>query len=553
MSLHFADIWEAIADAIPEAEAIVYKERRLSWGDYDKRAARVAGVLAGHGLEAGAKLSVYSYNHPAWLETQFGAFKAGLTPININYRYLDDELVYVITNSDSEALVFQAQFAPRVAAIRERLPAVKLFLEVADASGEHLRGALDYEAALAAADPQARREHPGEDTYMLYTGGTTGMPKGVMYEQRDFAPTLSAIGFALRGIETPADAAGFAALARRLHDAGAAPRSIPACPLMHGTGMWVGSMLPMALGGAVLLFDNAHFDADMLWTLAETERASEVTLVGDVFARPMLAALDAARARGRPYVLDALKMMISSGVMWSHGVKKGLLDHCPVTIIDVMGSTEGGMGSSIVTRESIDTDQTARFAMNPTTKVFDEDDREVQPGSGVVGRIANGGLVPIGYYKDEAKSAATFREIDGHRYAFTGDFATIEADGALSLLGRGSLCINSGGEKIFPEEVEEVIKTHAAVYDCLVVGVPDERFGERVTALLACAPGRAVDPGALDAHVRERIAAYKAPRGYCTVDTVPRADNGKPDYKTARSIVLTQLDMAPAGSSPCSD
>lgn len=549
MSLHFADIWEAIAAAIPDAEAIIYQQRRLSWGDYEQRAARLASVLAGHGLKPGAKLAIYSYNHPAWLETQFAALKTGLTPININYRYLDDELVHVITNSDSEALVFQARFAPRVAAIRERLPEVKLFLEVADASGEHLHGALDYEAALAAAEPQARREHPGEDIYMLYTGGTTGMPKGVMYQQRDFAPTLAAIGFALRGLETPTDAAGFAAFARGLHNAGEAPRSIPACPLMHGTGMWVGSMLPMTMGGAVLLFDNTHFDADIVWKLAETERASEVTLVGDVFAKPMLAALDAARASGQPYALDALKMMVSSGVMWSHGVKKGLLDHCPITIIDVMGSSEGSMGFSIVTRESINTDQTARFLMNPTTKVFDENDNEVQPGSGVVGRIANGGLVPIGYYKDEMKSAATFREINGHRYSIPGDFATIEADGSLSLLGRGSVCINSGGEKIFPEEVEEAIKTHASVYDCLVVGVPDERFGERVTALLAGAPGSTVDHSALDAHVREQIAAYKAPRSYCTVDTVPRADNGKPDYKTARSMVLSQLGMEPAGSS----
>ena len=378
MSLHFADIWEAVADAIPDAEAIIYNERRLNWADYDKRAARVAAVLAGHGLEPGAKLSIYSYNHPAWLETQFAAFKAGLTPININYRYLDDELVHVITNSDSEAVVFQAQFAPRVAAIRERLPEVKLFLEVADGSGEHLPGALDYEAALAAADPQPRRARSGEDIYMLYTGGTTGLPKGVMYTQRDFAETLSAVGFALRGIETPADTAGFAAFARGLHEAGEAPRSISACPLMHGTGMWVGSILPMTMGGVALLFDNTHFDADVLWKLAEVQRASEVTLVGDVFAKPMLVALDAARAGGRPYALDSLKMMTSSGVMWSHEVKKGLLDHCDITIIDVIGSTEGGMGSSIVTRATIDADQTARFVMNPTTKVFDDEDNEVQ-------------------------------------------------------------------------------------------------------------------------------------------------------------------------------
>lgn len=546
MVWHLADIFESVAASLPDAPAISYRGQTWSWRDYEARASRCATVFRDAGLDIGDKLAIYSYNHPAWLEAQLGAFKARLTPVNVNYRYLEDELVHVITNSDSRALVFQAQFAPRIAAIRDRLPEVKLFLEVDDGSGEHLDGAIAYEGALAAAAPMPRIERSGDDVYMLYTGGTTGMPKGVMYRHEDFSRGLLSIGFAMRGMTPPEDASDFGPGAKQVFEAGGSPRSIPACPLMHGTGMWIGAMVPHGLGGSVVLFDNSHFDADAMWQLAADEAVTDVTIVGDVFARPLLAALDRARDAGTPYRLDAMRMMGSSGVMWSKEVKAALLDHLDIIIVDAMGSTEGSMGSSSVSRATLDQDATAKFQMNPTTKVFDDDDKEVVPGSGQIGRIANGGMVPIGYYKDPEKSAATFRDVGGQRFSFPGDFATVEADGTITLLGRGSVCINSGGEKIFPEEVEEIIKTHPAVYDCLVVGVPDERFGERVTAVLSLRGAAGVDADALAEHVKAKLAGYKVPRTVLTVDAVPRADNGKPNYKAAKAMALDMLGIASA-------
>jgi acyl-CoA synthetase (AMP-forming)/AMP-acid ligase II len=544
MTWQMADIWENIARAIPDKPAIVDGDRRYSWAEYENRAARVAQILTDHGLRPGAKLSIYSYNAAEYMETQFGAFKARICPVNVNYRYLEAELTHVINNSDSEALVFQAQFAPRVAAIRDQLDQVKLFLEIDDGSGEHLDGAVSYEQALQSTQPMPVIERSDDDLYMLYTGGTTGMPKGVMYDHKTFASRLLAKGFEMRMLEPPADASEFGPLVQQLHAAGATPRAIPACPLMHGTGMWIGAMIPHSLGGSVILFNNSHFDPAALWQLAEDEKATDITIVGDVFAKPMLAALDDAKAAGKVYDLSSLLMMGSSGVMWSTEVKRGLLAHLPhMAIVDSMGSTEGSMGTAITTAENIGDAQTAKFELNPTTRVLTEDGKPVEPGSGEMGLICNGGMVPLGYYKDEAKSAATFKTFDGVRYSIPGDFATVEADGSITLLGRGSACINSGGEKIFPEEVEEALKTHESVYDCLVIGLPDDRFGQKVTAVLSMADGARFDEAALAEHVRTKLAAYKAPRAFVLVDEVPRAANGKAGYKAAREIALQRLQV----------
>ncbi|MEO9599183.1 acyl-CoA synthetase [Parasphingorhabdus sp.] len=544
MTWQMADIWENIAEAIPDKPAIVDGDKRYSWSEYENRAARVAQVLADHGLKTGAKLSIYSFNSAEYLESQFGAFKARITPVNVNYRYLEAELTHVINNSDSEALIFQAQFAPRVAAIRDQLEQVKLFLEIDDGSGEHLEGAISYEEALQSAEPMPPIQRSDDDLYMLYTGGTTGMPKGVMYDHKSFASALLAKGFEMREMEPPTDASSFGPLVQQLHAAGTTGRSIPACPLMHGTGMWIGGMIPHSLGGCVVLFDNSHFDPAALWQLAADENVTDITIVGDVFAKPMLAALEDAKAAEQSYDLSSLQMIGSSGVMWSTEVKRDLLGHLPhMAIVDSMGSTEGSMGTSITTVENVDIDQTAKFEMNPTTKVLTEEGKPVTPGSGEMGLICNGGMVPLGYYKDEAKSAATFKTFDGVRYSIPGDFATVEADGSITLLGRGSACINSGGEKIFPEEVEEALKTHDSVYDCLVVGIADDRFGQKVTAVLSLAAGAEFDEAVLNDHVRSKLAAYKAPRAIVLVDDVPRAANGKAGYKAAKEIALERLQV----------
>jgi len=547
MSWQMADVFENIAAAVPDKPAIVDGDKRYSWAEYENRAARLAQVYTDHGLKPGAKLSIYANNSAEYMETQFATFKARLTPINVNYRYLEAELVHVINNSDSEALIFQARFADRVAAIRDQLEQVKLFLLIDDGSGGQLDGAVDYESALQASDPMPVIERSDDDIYMLYTGGTTGMPKGVMYSHKDFASALFDKGFEMREMTLPTGAMDFGALVQKLHEAGMASRSIPACPLMHGTGMWIGAMVPHALGGCVVLFDNQHFDPVALWELAEKEKATDITIVGDVFAKPMLAALEDAKAAGKTYDLSSIQMMGSSGVMWSSEVKRDLLGYIPqMAIVDSMGSTEGSMGSSVTTKDTLETNKTAKFDINDTTKVLTEDGKEVQPGSGEIGMICNGGMVPIGYYKDEKKSAETFKTIDGTRYSIPGDYATVEADGTITLLGRGSICINSGGEKIFPEEVEEILKTHDSVYDCLVVGVPDDRFGERVTAVLSTADGQDVDEAALNDHVRLHLAAYKAPKSIIKVDQVPRAANGKAGYKEAKEIAVKAINLETA-------
>ena len=540
MRWHLAEIWELVADTVPDAPALVEGDLRHSWRDYEDSAARIASALAAAGVGVDSKVGIYAYNSSAYLQAQFGVFKVRGVPVNANYRYTEHELIYLLDNADAEALVFDAQFGDRVAAIIEKLPKIKFLIEIDDGSDQHLEGAIRLEQLIAAHDPMPRRtDYSEDDIYMLYTGGTTGMPKGVMYRHGDFSQALMG-GWDMHGYVRPADGKELAAAILELQARGASPISIPACPLMHGTGLWLGVIMPHQMGGCAVLFRNEHFDAGALWDLIARERVTDVAIVGDAFARPMLAALEAAKAAGKPYDVSSLKQITSSGVMFSREIKDGLLAFCDIAIVDTMGATEGGMGASVVSRAA-PPGETAKFMANPTTKVFDENDQEIAPGSDKIGMIANGGATPIGYYKDPEKSAKTFRVIDGHRYSFPGDFAKIAADGTLILLGRGSVCINTGGEKVFPEEVEEALKAHPDVYDCLVVGVPDTRFGERVTAVLSVREGHSLDEVALLDFARTRVAGYKMPRQLILAPEVRRAPNGKADYKWAKSVALETI------------
>lgn len=532
MDFHFANAWELIADTVPESTALVCGDVRRSWREFEDRGARLASVLESAGLGPDSKVGLYLHNSNEYTESHFGAFKLGASPVNVNYRYQAEELVYLLDNCDAETLVFHGAFAPRVEEIRDQLPKLTLLLQVDDGSGTPLLdGALDYEAAVASAAPRARAPRPASDVYMLYTGGTTGMPKGVMYDSGSFVAYMCS-GYAIRGLEPPTDVEQLPGLVRKVHELGMAPVSIPACPQMHGTGMWLGTMIPLMLGGTVVTRQRAGFDADELFCDIAEHRVTDVVIVGDAFARPMLEALDAARDRGEPHDLSSLSLVSSSGVMWSAEVKQGLLAHGELTLYDAMGSSEGPMGSSISSRET--SVETAKFALGAGVKVFTEDDREVEPGSGEVGLVATSGLVPVGYYKDPEKSARTFRTVDGVRYSFPGDFARVEADGTITLLGRGSQVINTGGEKVFTEEVEEAAKRHPGVSDCLVVGVPDERFGNRVVAVISCI-GDGPSDDELRSSMREHLAGYKLPRQFVRVNEVRRAPNGKADYKWAKA------------------
>ena len=543
MDMHFATLWEQVADLVPTRTAIIHGERRISWRQYDDRAARLAQFLSDQGLGHQSKVGLYLYNSNQYLEAQYAGFKAAAVPINVNYRYLEDELVYLLENADVEALFYDARFADRISAIRDKLPKLRVLIQVDAGDGTALLdGAHEYEAVIRSQSPAARTHRSGDDVYMLYTGGTTGMPKGVMYPIGEMCKGfLSA--FEMRGVSPvpESDQQALDAIAK-LEQAGALPVTLVACPLMHGTGMWLGALMPHNMGGTVVTLPSASFDPHELWRTVDRERVTDIIIVGDAFAKPMLDALQEAKQQGKAYDLSSVKFISSSGVMWTHEVKAGLLEHLDAVLYDGLGSTEGGMGRSLTTRDNIG--ETAKFEMMESTKVFDENDQEVAPGSGVVGMIAQGGRVPTGYYKDPDKSARTFREIGGVRYAFPGDFATVEADGTIRLLGRGSMCINTMGEKVYPEEVEEAIKTHPAVYDCLVVGVKDAKFGERVAAVVSLRSGQSAVEDELIEHVRGRLAGYKKPRDLFIVDEVKRASNGKADYKWARA---TAADLAGPG------
>jgi fatty-acyl-CoA synthase len=537
MEMHFASVWESIADVIGDETAVVHGDTRRSWSEYDERAARMAAAYVAAGLGSDSKIGLYMYNGNEYLEAQYGGFKMRGVPVNVNYRYLDEELWYLLDNSDAEALVFHSSLGDRVARVVDRLPKLKLLVEVDDGGPGQVPGALAYEAVLAGHDPMPRISRAEDDIYMLYTGGTTGMPKGVMYAMGGMTGGFVTSGFPLLGLAAPSDASEIASLVKGAAEAGNRLISIPAAPLMHGTGVWLGAFIPHLAGGVVTTLQNRSLDADELLRLVEAEAVTNLTIVGDAFAKPIIRALDAAIAAGRPYDTSSLKMVISSGVMWTAEVKEQLLDRVEqLVLLDAIGSTEGSMGMSITMKGL--PPATAKFSQMPTTKVFTDDDREVQPGSGEIGMVAAGGNVPFGYFKDPEKSARTFRVINGQRYSFPGDLAMVADDGSLILLGRGSQVINSGGEKIFPEEVEEAVKRVAGVHDCLVVGIDDEKFGQAVTAVVSLNEGAAATEGEIIAGVKGQLAGFKAPKRVVFVSQVPRAPNGKADYKAAKQHAL---------------
>jgi fatty-acyl-CoA synthase len=535
---HFGAIWEAVADAVPEHPAVVQGARRVTWGNYEQRAARVAQACLDAGLGPHAKVGMYLYSSPEYCETNFAAMKLRAIPVNVNYRYLDDELLYLLENADVEALVFHTSLGDRVARVRDRLPLLRLLVEVddgpaPDGSG-HVDGAGRYEDLQARTSPAARVEPQGDEVYLLYTGGTTGMPKGVMYPMEAFTDFFikgypPMVGLA--PFERPED---LPAAARRLVGAGTPSVAMPAAPLMHGTGCWLGMMAPHLLGATAVLLEGRGLDPVELWSAVEREGVQQVVIVGDAFARPLLRALDAEPDR---WDLGSLRLIVSSGAMWSTEVKEGLLEHLPaVSLADVLGSTEGGMGQSVRTKDT-PRGETARFGLSPAAKVLTPDGREVVPGSGEVGMVATPALA-TGYYKDPEKTARTFREVDGLRYSFPGDMATVEADGTITLLGRGSSCINTGGEKVFPEEVEEALKRHPDVEDALVFGVPDERFGNRVVGVASLCEGGTVTAEDILADARTRLSGYKLPKSLRLVPEVPRAPNGKADYPRAKDLFV---------------
>ena len=533
MNLDFASVWEMIADIIPENDALISSNEVISWKDYDLYSSKIATALSNAGLSANSKAGLYLNNSNEYLIGQNAIFKIGGVPINVNYRYVAEELIYLLDNSDSEAVFYHACYSSRIKEIASSLPNIKAWIEVPDGTQSHFPDALKYEELLSDSKPMERIYRDPNTIYMLYTGGTTGMPKGVMYKQGEFLVflfrTLKAMGY-----DVPEDINNLEEQIHNFKKDDSFIKSLVGCPLMHGTGMWLGAFLPLLLGGTAITSKNLGFDADQIWTQVEDTNTSNIVIVGDAFAKPMLDALERAEEMGNPYDLSSVKVIISSGVMWSEEVKNGLLKHHDMQLMDTMGSTEGGMGSSVSTRDN--PPKTAKFSINPGVIIIADDGEILEPGSEKIGLIGTSGLVPVGYYKDEKKSAETFKEVNGVRYSFPGDYAKLEQDGTITLLGRGSNCINSAGEKIYPEEVEEAIKRNSEVLDCLVVGVKDEKFGQRVVAVVSLEENKQINEEDLVKATREYIAGYKLPKKVIFTDEVQRAPNGKANYKWAKNI-----------------
>ena len=526
----YASIWEANADALPDAPAAAHGPDVHTWKEFEDRSARIAAALDAHGVGHDDKVGIFLFNGFEYLEAQFAAFKQRAVPFNVNYRYLAEELAYLLDNADAKAVFFDHTLAGCLDEIRGRCPQLGLCVQVG--GGDLLDGAVAYDDLLTTNQPAPRIERSGDDLWFLYTGGTTGNPKAVMWPH-DWIQAASAAFYAplQRDVPVTVDEAVDAAVS--FHDRGRSTRVLAAAPLMHGTSGMI-ALHVLSTGGEVATLENRSFDAQELWLAVGSHKLTMLTIVGEVFARPMLAELDRAIDAGTPYDLSSLFQITSSGVMWSQESKKRFLDYKALTLLDSLGSSESVGQGKQVTRRGGSAADTGRFMLSPTTVVIGDDGVLVQPGSGATGRLANRGIIPLGYYKDPEKTEATFPTIDGVRYSIPGDYATVDADGTIILLGRGSVCINSGGEKIYPEEVEEAVKTHPAVIDCNVVGLPDERWGQSVTAVVSLVADAHVSDDELISHTRTKIAAYKSPKLILRVDSVHRGANGKADYTWAK-------------------
>ncbi len=546
---NFAEVWEAVADEIPEAPVLTHGDRTLTWSEFDSMADGLARWLLDADVAHQDKVALYLYNCSEYLVSEFACFKAGLVPINTNYRYADDELAYLWENADTVAVIFHGVFTARIEGIRARVPGVRRWLWLDDGTSGCPPWATPFHQAAATpgtatgdavvAEPvRAAWGRSPDDLMMLYTGGTTGMPKGVMWRQDDLFARLNGSGFRRYPLDGGAED-----VRAEVAASGAGMTLLPACPLMHGTGGFT-ALECLSEGGRVVTLTSRQFDPVELLDTVQRERVNSLVIVGDAFGKPILAALDAHPGQ---WDLTSLVGIISSGVMWSEETKQGLLGHhAGMLLVDAFSSSEAlGMGNSVSSARSAA--RTAQFTLGPEVRVIAPDGTDVVAGSGQSGVLALGGRIPLGYYKDETKSAATFRVIDGTRYSVPGDYAEVGEDGSIHLLGRGSASINTGGEKVYPEEVEEVVKTMDGVADCVVVGIPNDRFGEEIAAVVELAPGTDTDlvtPDTVIGHVRSKLASYKAPRHVRFVSTIGRSPAGKVDYARHRAEAAEWLGVS---------
>ena len=532
MAFNLADLVEHSVDLVPERVALICGNRSITYAELEERSNRLAHHLADSGIQERQHVAIYSYNSIEFVETMLACYKLRAVPINVNFRYVEEELIYLFDNADAVACVFQAEFCPRMAGVRDKLPQLQHLIVVEDGTGTpcELDGVAKYEEALASASP-ARDFGPRDDgdLYVLYTGGTTGFPKGVIWRHEDVFRTLGGgIDFVTGERVEEEDK-----LAR--DGAAAAPsHGLVLAPLMHGAAQWT-TLGGLFRGTSIVLL--AKFDPHDVWAAVERYRIATLAITGDAMARPLIDAL-----QERSYDTSSLVAVSSTAAVFSPVVKDQLFELLPnLFVSEAVGSSETGFNGLRLLEKGATANDTGLVNVNrgPDTIVIDEENRPVQPGE--TGRMARGGNVPLGYYKDPAKTAATFVEVEGKRYSVPGDFARLELDGTMTLLGRGSQCINSGGEKIYPEEVEAALKAHPGVFDVLVVGVDDDRWGQKVTAVVQPRPGASITLEDLVEHSRTRIAGYKVPREMVVVDLIPRQPSGKPDYPRAKKLIEDSL------------
>ncbi len=529
MTFNLADLFEAAVDAFGQREYLLASGQRRTFAEMDARANRLAHFLADRGVGPGDHVGIYSLNNVEWVETAWAVFKLRAVWININYRYVKDELKYLFTNADLVALVHQAQFGPQVAEVLPHLPDLKLRIGIEDGSGTPLSdGTVAYEDAMGSGRPERDfGPRSGDDHYILYTGGTTGMPKGVVWRHED-------VFYALGGGVDPHTNTRVREPAELIEKGqGGQVTLLPIAPLMHGATQW-SVMGQSFVGNRTILVPR--FDPHEVWHLVERERVNSIMITGDAMGKPLIEALD---DPGFDYDLSSLLAVTSSAALFSAPVKDEFFRHLPdIVIVDAVGSSESG-NNGMVTMGKGNTAMKSgpTVSVLGNTVVFDEHLAPVQPGSGVIGKIARCGDIPIGYYNDPGKTAQVFVTVEGTRYVMPGDFATVEEDGSITLLGRGSVSINSGGEKIFPEEVESAVRSHSQVFDAIVVGAPDDRWGQRVAAIIQPRAEPHPDLSSIQAHCRESIAGYKVPRQLHVVDTIVRSPSGKPDYRWAAEVV----------------
>jgi 3-oxocholest-4-en-26-oate---CoA ligase len=529
---NFATVLETVADIRADRIAINHGDRSVTWRELDSRASRLAAFLAARGIGTGDRVAIALYNGIEYLECVFAALKTGAIAVNINYRYQAAEMQYIFGDAHVSAVIFDGSLAARVTEAASHVPSLHTLVQVGGPPA--ISTAYSYAQVLDDTRP-LRRSPRGVGQWLMYTGGTTGKPKGVLVSHAWLYPVASANGFVFAGEAVPGSLADLRAVTERLTAArGDAVVCVPAPPLMHATGMYT-SLGALLASGRVVYLTARSYDADELASTVARQRADTISIVGDVFALPLADALDQAARERRPYDLSSLRRILSVGVTWSAEVKGRLLAHGDFVCRDLVAASEGGPFAISETRRG-DAAITSRFVLLPGARVIDDAGGDVVPGSGQVGMLASPADDEIGYLGDPEKTAQTFRYFGGRRWVVTGDLASLEPDGSITFHGRSSRIINTGGEKVFAEEVERVLVAHPAVRDALVVGLPDPLWGHRIAAVVATVPGTRLTEAELTAHVAAQLADYKKPRSIVFVASVQRSPSGKADLRWAQSV-----------------